>query len=150
MKIFLGVALIVALASPVQARLGETPDQVAARFGIGGPLATIQSGPQKDLRLQNFQKQGFEIHVLFRDVSVGETYTAGSKLTEDQIQALLAANSEGHQWKESATDGTYRFWTRDDGATARLMDTQFEFKSKLLVDQEEAWRQAHLPNVGGF
>ena len=74
-----------------QARLGETPEQIAMRFGNGGPLTRIQNGLQKDLRKQNFQKQGFFIEVLFTDVSVGETYTAGSKLAEDQIQALLAS-----------------------------------------------------------
>ena len=133
-----------------QARLGETPDQIAARFGNGGPLFIIPGGPHDGLKQQEFGKQGFDIQVLFTDFSVGETYTAGSKLTEDQIQALLAANSEGHQWKESATGNESRVWTRDDGAQARLTKLQFEFKSKFLADKEEAWRKAQLPSVEGF
>jgi len=30
------------------------------------------------------------------------------------------------------------------------MDTQFEFKSKLVVDKEERWKQSQLPSVNGF
>jgi len=29
-------------------------------------------------------------------------------------------------------------------------DFEFEFKSKLVVDREEAWRKAQLPSVVGF
>jgi len=146
----LSLLLLFGAASLAQARLGETPDQITARFGNGGPFFIIPGGPHDGLKQQEFRKQGFDIQVLFTDFSVGETYTAGSKLTEDQIQALLAANSEGHPWKESATGNGSRFWTRDDGATARFMDTQFEFKSKLVVDKEERWKQSQLPSVNGF
>jgi len=145
----LSLLLLFGAASMAQARLGETPDQIVARFGNGGPFFIIPSGPQKDLRQQNFQKQGFVIQVLFTDFSVGETYTAGSKLTEDQIQALLAANSEGHPWKEFQWNGN-RYWDRDDGAKAQLINNQFVFKSKFLIEKEGLWKQAQLPDVNGF
>ena len=147
--VLLSLLLLFGAASTARARLGETPDQIVARFGNGGPLAIIQNGPLKDLRQQNFQKQGFDIQVIFTDISVGETYTAGGKLTEDQVQALLAANNEGHPWKEFQWNGN-RYWDRDDGAKAQLINNQFAFKSKLLVDKEERWKQAQLPDVNGF
>ena len=146
----LSLLLFFGAASMAQARLGETPDQVTARFGNGGPFFIIPGGPHDGLKQQEFRKQGFDIQVLFTDFSVGETYHATSTLTDGQIQALLAANSEGHLWKESTTGGASRLWTRDDGATARLMDTQFEFKSKFLIGKEELWNQAQLPSVEGF
>jgi hypothetical protein len=146
----ISLLLLIGAASLAEARLGETPDQITARFGNGGPLAIIPSGPEKDLRQQIFEKQGFEIQVIFTDFSVGETYTASGKLNEDQIQALLAANNEGHGWKESQWGGD-RYWTRDDGARAHLIsNNQLEFKSKFLVDRETAWKQAQLPDVNGF
>jgi hypothetical protein len=146
----LSLLLLFGAASLAQARLGETQDQIVARFGNGSPFFIIYGGPHDGLKQQQFRKPGFDIQVLFTDFSVGETYTASSKLTEDQIQNLLAANSEGHPWKESAGAGASRFWTRDDGATARLTDTQFEFKSKFLIEKEDRWKQAQLPDVNGF
>jgi hypothetical protein len=143
--------LLFGTCSQAQARLGETPNQVAARFGKGVPLYLIPHiGPWVGLHLQEFKKQGFEIQVLFTHISVGETYRACSELTESQIQALLAANSQGHSWKEDGSSGVIRTWIRDDGAKARLAELQFEFKSKFLVDKEEAWSKAQLPSVDGF
>ncbi len=149
-KIILGLLLVLSPASLAQARLGETPDQVVARFGTCIHSSIIPSGHDAGLNLEEFDTQGFTITVLFKVVSVDETYQADGKLTENQIQALLVANSEGHQWKESPNNREGRFWTRDDEATARLIDTGFEFKSKFLVDKEASFRKAQHPNVEGF
>jgi len=150
-KILLTLVLAVAFVSSAQARLGETPEQIEKRFGKTIGLYGIPSqGPDSGLQQEGFKTQGFDILVLFTHISIGETYTWQGRLSEDQIQTLLMANSEGHHWKELHSGGPYRFWTRDDGATASWNISSFAFKSKFLVDKEEAWRQAQLPNVQGF
>jgi hypothetical protein len=151
--ITIGLLLLFGTASIAQARLGETPEQIAARFGKTEPLLSApSSGPWTGLHVQFFKKQGFEIQVLLANVSVGETYDASGKLTENQIQALLAANCENHEWKEFQWNGN-RYWDRDDGAKAQLVNNEFTFKSKFLADKEETWKTGQIPkppSVEGF
>jgi hypothetical protein len=153
-KIFLGLFLILALVSPAQARLGETPEQVAGRFGKGEPSRRIAIGSAAGITEQEFNKQGFLIRVLFTNISVQETYLPsipGHFVTDSQVRALLAANSQGHQWKQSGSDGGTQLWIRDDGAKAMLLGHfQFIFQSKFLIDKQEASKKEKLPSVEGF
>jgi hypothetical protein len=154
MKIFLSIVLTIALVSSAEARLGETPSQLETRFGKGDDLANCPNpGPYSGLHMQSFEKQEIHIEVTLTDISVGETYTSLHSDFEDvQIQALLAANSEGHQWTEQSGLGQVRrTWFRDDGAQAQLTGRRYLMvQSKLLVDKESKWGQAQKPNIEGF
>jgi hypothetical protein len=83
-----------------QARLGETPEQISARFGRGTQPFKERMGQDTGLILQEFHKDGFVITVLFSDVSVEESYETRIPLSRHQIEALLADNSGGYRWKE--------------------------------------------------
>jgi hypothetical protein len=100
--------------------------------------------------LREYHKHGFEITVLYTDISVAESYEARTSLSQRQIDALLADNSAGYLWKEVPNAQQGRLWSRTDGATARLRDRQMEFKSKLLLARESNFEKSQVPSVRGF
>ncbi len=118
------------------ARLGETEEDVRARFGE--PLweatdkETVPAGGDKMLR---FSKKGIEVFVtLRRGISVCEFYEFRDDngdpepISDDtnmrKVEGLLEANSQGHKWKRHVAahmvlKGSRHVWERsDDGAAA--------------------------------
>jgi hypothetical protein len=106
MKTFLTV--IVMLVLPASARIGETSEQLAARYG--------KSKPGKDASELCFEKNGISIcatlwngmchSIRFAPVQAARTSTepakdAGRELTREEIQMLLDANSGGFEWAET-------------------------------------------------
>jgi hypothetical protein len=148
MRITSALLLFYAAASIAQARLGETPDQIAARFGTCIDSTTLSNGPDAGLNLRQYSKQGFTILVYFKKVSVEEDYQT-RRLTENQIQALLSANSGGYRWTEKPTS-MGRLWVRGDGATAHLADSEIDFKSKVFINKQIRFTKAMQPSVDGF
>src|ERR1700748_3086262 len=129
MRALLALLLVFATISMAKARLGESAEQLVARFGDATSTQAISQDPHNvfsGMTDMQFQKQGFYIEVILADptstgtapISVSESYHPRSSMTETQIQALLTANSEGHKWKEEARYNGDRFWIRDDGAKA--------------------------------
>ena len=150
MKFILGFFILLNLATFAQARLGETPEQISTRFGMGTQPFKETIGRDTGLMLREYHKHGFEITVLYSDISVAESYEARTSLSQHQIAALLADNSAGYLWKEVSNAQQGRLWVRTDGATARLRDRQMEFKSKLLLARESNFEKSQVPSVRGF
>jgi hypothetical protein len=147
---------IVSVTATARARLGETADQLVARYGP--PLSEIDQKGEGDkipLAIVIFQKGGFEIKVTLSDgISVLETFRKlnGDALTVGEVRTLLAANSQGHGWEAPRMVGGERWWTRDDTATARVaQDGSLTIKSRELTHKEAvAKRLEHAPSLDGF
>ena len=137
-------------ANNVEARLGETVDQLTARYGQG-------SGAGKSVLM--FHKQNWTITVWLIDgVSAAEQYQKGGGPSDDDIQTLLSINAQGQMWKVKTVQHTLgeilvptlatvaRCWERDDGALAYTpggIQYCLTVKSKALVDEGAAEKVAN-------
>jgi hypothetical protein len=158
MKFALLAGLVtVAAMGTAQARLGETPDQLVARYGQplmeddqkaeGGKVATSKV---------TFQKGGFEINVTVADgISEEESFKKlnGDAFNLDEVRYLLTANTQGHGWEAPQKIEGIKVWILDDAAAASINEdgTVFTIKSKELMSEEStAKRLEHHPSLDGF
>jgi len=147
---------IVGLTAPAQARLGETADQLVARYGQ--PLSeTDQKGEAGKIPLANviFEKGGFQVIVtLTNGVSVAESIHKlnGQPLTLTEIRTLLTVNSQGHGWEAPQMVQGEKWWTRDDNATAQLAQTgSLTIKSPVLLSEQAVAKKLESnPSLEGF
>ncbi len=164
------LALFFALASENQAhaRLGETVDQLTARYGPGGTAGAPTADFPVSVKI--FHKQNWTIIVSFIDgLSVGEKYQKPGGVDDASVQTLLDINAEGHTWNLTQSGPSFmasliptpnavgKKWGRDDGAVATLqagMRIFFTVESKQLVDAEAALaaaqKKAHEASLQGF
>jgi hypothetical protein len=153
---FLTLVFIVGVTATAQARLGETPDQLVARYGQ--PLTEVDQKPEgSKVALANvvFQKGGFEIDVSVNDgVSVQETFKKlnGQPLTLGEVRTLLNANAQGYGWEAPAVMPQGRVWKRDDGATATAAeDGSLTIKTReIIVKENTAKKEEQAPTLQGF
>jgi hypothetical protein len=153
---FLTLFFIVSVTATARARLGETADQLVLRYGQ--PLVeNDQKGGGDKIPLADvvFQKGGFEIDVSLSDgISVAESFKKlnGNALTVGEIQTLLSANSQGHEWEAPRLAQGEKWWTRDDSATAKLaQDGSLTIRSRELVVKEAvAKKLERAPSLEGF
>lgn len=157
MRIVLLTLLVIAgITTSAKARLGETADQLEARYGQ--PLSeTDQKGEGAKIPLAKvvFQKGGFEIDVTITNgVSVQETFKKlnGNPITTNEARYLLTVNSQGREWEAPVTTDGDKVWTRDDNATARLaQDGSLTIRSRELTTAEAtAKRYEQRPSLEGF
>jgi len=143
------LAVLFLTANNAQARLGETVDQLTARYGQG-------TNAGKNVLV--FHKQNWTITVRFIDgVSASEQYQKGGGPSNDDINTLLSINAEGQTWRIKTVQHTLgellvptlattgRCWERDDGALAYTpggLQYCLTVKSKALVDAEAAQKAA--------
>lgn len=148
---------IIGATATAQARLGETPDQLAARYGQ--PLKEDdQKGENGKIPLANvvFQKGGFEIDVTVSDgVSVAESFKKlnGDALTLGEVQTLLTANSQGFGWDAPRIVQGEKMWMRDDSATAKLAQdgSLLTITSRKLMHKEAVAKKLEArPSLEGF
>ena len=155
-KALLALVLVVTVSTTAQARLGETPDQLVARYGT--PLSEKDQKAEGDkISLADviFQKGGFQIEVTVTDgISVCETFKKlnGEPVTLAEVRILLTANGQGFEWDEPHGNGVARAWTRDDGASATLgQDGSVTIKSKELMSKEAIAKKLEAkPSLDGF
>jgi hypothetical protein len=153
---FLTLLVIVGISANAKARLGETAEQLVARYGQ--PLNEADQKAEGDkIPLANvvFQKGGFEIDVTITNgLSVQETFKKinGSALTLEEARFLLTANAQGREWEAPQVVDGDKLWTRDDSATALLAkDGTMTIRSRDLVVQEAAAKKAEKsPSLEGF
>jgi hypothetical protein len=153
---FLTLLFIVGVTATAQARLGETPDQLVARYGQ--PLTEAdQKADGSKVAMANvvFQKGGFEIDVSVNDgLSVQETFKKlnGQPLTIAEVRVLLNANGQGFGWEAPAALPQGKVWKRDDGATATAgEDGSLTLKTReLIVKESVAKKEERTPNLDGF
>jgi hypothetical protein len=149
--------LLIGLTSSAWARLGETENQLIARYGQELLKTNVKiPGTQLTFDFLQFVKSGYSVQVsLVNGVSSEEEIhkPRNESITDEEAQILLNANSQGHPWVEDTlkTD-VPRKWHRDDGATAELFLEILDFKSKALIDARTASQQAvhSPPSLNGF
>ncbi|MCE0522490.1 MAG: hypothetical protein LV480_06225 [Methylacidiphilales bacterium] len=154
--LLLTFVFIVSVTATARARLGETADQLAARYGQ--PLSEIDQkaeGGKLPLALVTFQKNGFQINATLSDgVSVSESFKKvnGEALTLGEVRTLLTDNSEGSGWEAPLVIDQQKKWTRDDGAEALLTGNRIlTITTKdFLVAKATAKKLEQAPSLDGF
>jgi hypothetical protein len=152
----LSVVFVIAITATAQARLGETPDELVARYGQ--PLKEDDQkaeGAKIPLANVSFQKGGYEIDVTITDgVSVQEIFKKinGQPLTVPEAHILLAANSQGREWGPQQKTQDAFIWTRDDNAVAQLSsDGSMIIRARQLnVEESIAKHLEQHPSLEGF
>jgi hypothetical protein len=151
----LALFFVAGLTTTAWARLGETADQLVARYGQ--PLKeTDQKGEGDKIASADvvFQKGGFRIEVTLVDgISVAEMFNKinGNGLSLGEIGTLLNDNSQGYGWEAPQVIEEQRKWMRDDGAVASLAQGFLTIKSKELIAKETTAKKLEArPSLDGF
>jgi len=139
-----------------QARIGETPDQLVARYGQ--PLNEVDQKAEGDkiaLAHVTFQKGGFQIEVTITGgLSTQESYKKINKesITVDEARTLLTANAGGYNWSAPQKTASAIIWTRDDNASAELTsDGSLTIRSRQIVVEEATAKHFEKnPSLEGF
>ncbi len=152
----LTLVLIATLPAGAQARVGETPDQLVARYGQ--PLNEVDQkaeGAKISLARVTFQKGGFQIDVTISGgISVQEIFKKinNQSITVEEGRILLNANAGGLNWSAPQKTLDAVIWTRDDNAVAQLSsDGSMIIRSReLAVEQASAKHLEEHPSLEGF
>jgi hypothetical protein len=147
---------VLGLTAPAWARLGETGDQLVARYGQ--PLSEMdQKGAGAKVALVDlvFQKNGYEIDVSLSDgISSTESYRKlnGEAITLEEVQTILGLNGQGAGWEAPQKGEGEQKWTRDDGATATLKGGQVLVltSKELMAKETTAKKLEQKPSLDGF
>jgi hypothetical protein len=156
MKIIMLLVAFFTVLSSAQARLGETPAQCQQRYGA--PVKVDREG-----NTMCFMKGGFFIIVeffngraetiMFRKVEQN-VLGMGEKLTDNEIESLLAANGNGKKWKTLEIMSMDDNWITEDGdfiACYKKMDRMLLILTKEKVAREmEEKKQKENKNLRGF
>jgi hypothetical protein len=127
--------LLVFMTSTAFARLGETPDQLQARFGppsLYKPNAQVNSQGHVYVfgQILNFSSQGWSIScTIVNGVCAQINYSKTGDFTNEQLATILTNEAQGHKWAAVTSYKTLvdsflmpQFhvmeWKRDDGAYA--------------------------------
>jgi len=138
------------------ARIGETPDQLVARYGQ--PLNETDQkaeGAKISLARVTFQKGGYQIDVTISGgLSVQEAFKKinNQPITVEEARLLLSANAQGLEWSAPEKKADAMIWTRDDNAVAQLSnDGSMIIRSRQLTAEEiTAKRLEQHPSLEGF
>jgi len=152
----LTLVFIVSVTAAARARLGETADQLVARYGQ--PLSEVDQkaeGAKLPLVFVTFQKNGFQINVtLSGGISASESFKKlnGNILTTDEVRTLLTDNAQGNEWEAPQATNEQKKWARDDGALATLTGERIlTIVSKELLTEKAAAKNAErAPSLEGF
>jgi len=152
----LTLVFIVTTTCGAFARVGETPDQLVARYGQ--PLNETDQkaeGAKIPLARVTFQKGGYQIDVTISGgLSVQEVFKKinDQSMTVDEARLLLNANAQGMNWSAPQKTTDAIVWTRDDNAVAQLSsDGSMIIRSRqLTVEEVTAKRLEQHPSLEGF
>lgn len=111
--LIIAALIVVACLTTVNARVGETEQQIDARYGkpVNDTAHTIVG------RAKQYALNGYKIMVVFIDgISQAETIKklSGAPFSSDEVKVLVANNGAGLRWIEMNSDGTRQEWWRDD------------------------------------
>ena len=153
----LTIVFIVGVTATAHARLGENADQLVARYG--DPLKETDQ-KSEGIKVASadvvFQKGGFQVSVTMVDgLSAAESFKkiSNAAMVLGEVQILLNANAQGHEWAAPVVVNGEKIWVRDDSATARLSQdgVSLLIKSKQLIDAQAAAKKAEsAPTLDGF
>ncbi|MFA6286049.1 MAG: hypothetical protein WC661_01595 [Opitutaceae bacterium] len=146
------------LSTCVFARLGETKDQLVARFDnpvnqgisqITSQSRTMVVGPE----LVFVQKDWSITCDLVDGRCARISYRKQGDWTEEQIQVVLAVNKQGGKWTEQSGK-TVRTWKRDDGALAGWSEadgisitTPAYLHAKAILEAKAKAEASVIPNI---
>lgn len=143
MKTWMWIAIILACSNiACWARLGETEAECANRYGPA--LKTWEPGEGNyDLKTIRYAKNGYAIELTFIDgkcVAIVMAKDDRSAWSDNEIDTLLKANSQGKSWNLSTTAiSVDRIWARDDGGGASYgrFDHQLFMASPIFMAEME-------------
>ena len=123
-------ALALTTSSTLFARIGETEQECAARYGE----------PTKTLPNNSFlyEKSDLNIYIIFfngkADAIAYGKIAKGQQLSENEIELLLKSNSGGVPWQERAVISMNRNWETENG---ELLATYLTFENWLMVGTKD-------------
>ncbi|EDY19246.1 hypothetical protein CfE428DRAFT_3423 [Chthoniobacter flavus Ellin428] len=128
------------LAAPLQARLGESPERLEARYG--SPAKFLNGICTRDFQC-TYHHNGMTIVVNFLDEkSQSERYSNddGAPLKPEEIQTLMGLNGRGGKWnlKEGPQDS--KKWNLSSGDAVAMQDD----KSGHSLEIRSSWWQRFL------
>jgi hypothetical protein len=161
MKRWIVITSVLVVAGSAMARLGETPDACAKRYGD-----SVRDNTKDGIRTQEFRKSGIRVRVysvMKKDMIFGhyeavaltycrpaETGTSNVPLSPAEIEKLLDVNAQEETWVEAdlikqSTEaetepeqsrlirdaGEYTLWSRASGATARYLKKSHELVIRI-------------------
>ena len=117
MKVLLACLLFI--TTTAFGRLGETVEEVAIRYGA--PITTTQE-PESKMFYSTYKANGFKITVGFMDRKSQYEQFQQAKLSSEwsdqEKNAILAANSFNREWKRIEEISLDTKWTLDNAAFA--------------------------------
>jgi hypothetical protein len=137
-------AVTLTTSSTLFARIGETEQECAARYG-----EPIKKFPDNSLA---YQKSGLAIIISFFDGKAASVVyrkiatnalSKGEQLSENEIEILLKSNSGGVPWKKRVaisitknweTDSMIKHWETENG---ELLATYLTFDNLLMVGTKD-------------
>ncbi len=102
--------------------LGETEEQCGKRYGTGETVSFDAGTRTKKMRYSHWFSDDVEVD--FANGIAVEVWIKTNSLTEQKLAEYLDQNSQGHKWGLVHEKGqgfgydTFRWYDRDDGATA--------------------------------
>jgi hypothetical protein len=143
------------------ARLGETEDELAIRFGAPTsrmPEKMFTQGKSREIGTRlRFREGDWTIESSIIDGRCArEVYSKVGEWTEEQFSTVLNSNAQGVKWKLTSKESmrkVIREWRREDGATAiwkagALTVTHPAFdRAKALAEAKAKADAARAPKI---
>lgn len=162
MKICAGHAGFIILLSlflfPISsnARLGETPEQLIARFGT--PIRKNDVPTFQNAVNMGFISGNYEIRVLLIDgIAERVSYVKKTMFEGDELPQIMQNNSQGFTWGNPYDKSGYTAWDRSDGGccsyvyTPHRDDWTIEIQSGTIMRLErEKKNQQRNSTMKGF
>jgi hypothetical protein len=138
-KSIITILAFVILAGRASGNVSETQKEIEERYGKSiGTTTESRHG-----LVFVYESKGFGIAVCYGSgISKIEGFSRSdhAKLTDAQVETLLAANSSGHKWKlDPSWKGDGRFWIRDDFDVVATLDRN----GGTLIIQDAFYAVAH-------
>jgi hypothetical protein len=132
---------------PCRAKLGDNLDQCIARYGKPLSTSMVLYLPRENCYF--FGKNDFVICAeMFKGTVAGEAILKANKtaMSDNEINAILDAESVGLSWSEPSIPSINRLYIRDDGARA-VYDTMQRTLSVLTKDYLAAMTSQRRKNL---
>ncbi len=131
MKILAALALLIALAAPLRAHIGDDIAQLRHAYGATG---------KRTGNAVIFQKNGYSICVYFdQDRSAMEVFTRDGSMkdktdiTPDDIDAILALEGDGQSWNQVSSKSGKPTWLRSDNRLIARLSTGDATEDKVFM-----------------
>ncbi len=131
------LVVLVVLVFRAEARIGETEEQCVGRYG---KVIERKHSEKPPAEVCLFETGRFRIWASFLKGHVAAlqvTTLDDAPFSEDELQVIMKANSEGATWREIEAAGYRKFRRSDDGATMSVVAN-----SEALLIESAEWKAA--------